>query len=146
MEWTIPIQKLEVNKIQVGTLQKSLKPLTPLSYADGPIVFQNLNLLLPPLTVKEYDSTTGKLLLGLTESPSTAAKLLALQESLLQSVFTNQKQWFAESMRTREQIHSSFQAFLENTCLHLSCPLQNQERKDVMSYLSKKYGILVTGL
>ena len=25
-------------------------------------------------------------------------------------------------------------------------PLQNQERKDVMSYLSKKYGILVTGL
>jgi hypothetical protein len=133
MEWTIPIQKLEVNKIQVGTLQKSLKPLTPLSYADGPIVFQNLNLLLPPLTVKEYDSTTGKLLLSLTESPSTAAKLLALQESLLQSVFTNQKQWFAESMRTREQIHSSFQAFLENTCLHLYCPLQNQEKRHTIS-------------
>ena len=60
MEWTIPIQKLEVNKIRVGPLQKNLKPLTPLSYADGPIVFQNLNLLLPPLTVHEYDASSGK--------------------------------------------------------------------------------------
>ena len=129
MEWTIPIQKLEINKIQVGQLQKSVKPLTPLSYTDGPIVFQNLNLLLPPLTIKEYDSTTGKLVLSLTESPGTLAKLVAVQEFLLSSVYTNQKAWFPESNRTREQITNSFQPFVESNNLYLYCPLQNQEKR-----------------
>ncbi len=129
MEWTIPIQKVEVNKIQVGQLQKSVKPLTPLSYTDGPITFQNLNLLLPPLTIKEYDSTTGKLVLSLAGSPGTLAKLLAIQESLLTSVFQNQKIWFSESNRTREQITNSFQPFVESNTLYLYCPLQNQEKR-----------------
>lgn len=129
IEWTIPIQKLEVNKIQVGSLQKTQKPLTPLSYSDGPIVFQNLNILLPPLTIKEYDSTTGKLVLSLTDTAATAAKLLALQDSLLNTVYSNQKNWFPESVRTREQIQTYFQSFVENTLLHLYCPLQTQEKR-----------------
>jgi hypothetical protein len=133
MEWTIPIQKLEVNKIRVGPLQKNMKPLTPLSYADGPIVFQNLNLLLPPLTVHEYDSTTGKLILNLTDASSTASKLLALQESFLSAVFTNQRTWFSESNRTRDQIQRLFQSFVENTLLHLYCPLQLQEKRHTIS-------------
>jgi hypothetical protein len=129
MEWTIPIQKLEINKIQVGQLQKSVKPLTPLSYADGPVVFQNLNLLLPPLTIKEYDSTSGKLILNLSDSPPTLSKLLAIQESLLTSVFTNQKTWFSDSNRSKEQIQTSFQPFVESNNLYLYCPLQTQEKR-----------------
>ena len=133
MEWTIPIQKLEVSKIRVDPLQKNVKPLTPLSYADGPIVFQNLNLLLPPLTIHEYDSSTGKLILTLSDSPGTAAKLLALQESLLSAVYGNQRTWFAESNRTKEQIQRLFQSFVENTLLHLYCPLQLQEKRHTIS-------------
>lgn len=143
MEWTIPIQKLEVNKIQVGQLQKSLKPLTPLSYSDGPIVFHSLNILLPPLVVKEYDTTTGKLLLHLNDSTQTLAKLMALQDSLLQAVFQNQKIWFPDSNRTKEQLNAFFQPFVENAVLHLYCPIQtpiavqtprNQElRKNMIS-------------
>jgi hypothetical protein len=133
MEWTIPIQKLEVSKIQFGSLQRTFKPLTPLSYTDGPIVFQNLNLLLPPLLIKEYDSSTGKLILNLAESPSTAAKLLALQDSLLNSVFQNQKAWFPDSNRAREQIQNFFQSFVENTSLHLYCPLSTQEKRHTIS-------------
>jgi hypothetical protein len=133
MEWTIPIQKLEVSKIQVQALQKNMKPLTPLSYADGPIVFQNLNLLLPPLLVSDYDATTGRLLLSLSDSSMTASKLLALQESLLSSVFSNQRTWFSESNRTKDQIHKLFQPFVENTCLHLYCPLQLQEKRHTIS-------------
>ena len=133
MEWTIPIQKLEVSKIHVESLQRSIKPLTPLSYADGPIVFQNLNILLPPLTVHEYDASTGRLLLNLTESPTTASKLLALQESFLASVYQNQKIWFPESSRTRDQIQKLFQPFVENTFLHLYCPLQLQEKRHTIS-------------
>lgn len=129
MEWTIPIQKVEVNKIQVGQLQKTMKPLTPLSYTDGPTVFQNLNLLLPPLTVKDYDSSTGRLLLSLSDSPGTAAKLTALQDSFLQSVYQNQRQWFPESNRSKDQIQAFFQSFVEPSCLHLYCPLQTQEKR-----------------
>ena len=127
MEWTIPIQKLEVNKIQVGQLQKSLKPLTPLSYADGPIVFQSLNLLLPPLVVKEYDSVSGKLLLNLNGDTQTTAKLMALQDSFLQNVFVNQKIWFPDSNRTKEQLNAFFQPFVENSTLHLYCPIQQSQ-------------------
>jgi hypothetical protein len=133
MEWTIPIQKVEVSKIQFGPLQKSFKPLTPLSYADGPIVFQNLNILLPPLPIKEYDSSTGKLILNLAESPNTAAKLFALQDSLLNAVYTNQKIWFGDSPRTREQIQNYFQSFVETTSLHLYCPLSSQEKRHTIS-------------
>lgn len=133
MEWTIPIQKLEVSKIQTGTLQRTLKPLTPLSYTDGPMVFQNLNILLPPLPIKDYDANTGKLILSLAESPGTAAKLLALQETLLHAVFINQKIWFPDSNRTRDQIQRFFQAFVENTSLHLYCPLQSQEKRNSIS-------------
>lgn len=133
MEWTIPIQKLEVSKIQFGPLQRSFKPLTPLSYTDGPIVFQNLNLLLPPLQVKEYDSSTGKLILSLADSPGTAAKLFALQDSLLNAVYTNQKLWFQEGVRTRDQIQNYFQSFVENTSLHLYCPLSTQEKRHSIS-------------
>lgn len=133
MEWTIPIQKLEVSKIQVQQLQKNMKPLTPLSYTDGPIVFQNLNLLLPPLTVSEYDSSSGRLILSLSDSTMTASKLLALQDSLLLAVFQNQRVWFPESNRSKEQIHKLFQPFVENTSLHLYCPLQLQEKRHTIS-------------
>jgi hypothetical protein len=133
MEWTIPIQKLEVSKIRVESLQKNMKPLTPLSYVDGPIAFQNLNILLPPLKIHEYDSTTGKLLLSLSDSSSTAAKLLALQECFLSAVYTNQRIWFPESNRTKDQIQRLFQSFVENTLLHLYCPLQIQEKRHMIS-------------
>lgn len=129
MEWTIPIQKLEVEKIKVGSFQKTVKPLSPLSYADGQILFQSLNLLLPPLTIKEYDTSSGRLLLSLSDSPGTAAKLNALQETLLTIVHTNQKLWFPESTRSREQIQVYFQPFVESTTLHLYCPLQLQEKR-----------------
>ena len=60
MEWSVPIQKLEVSKVHVGPLQKSPKPLTPLAYMDGPFILQNLNILLPPLAVQLYDEQSGK--------------------------------------------------------------------------------------
>jgi hypothetical protein len=129
MEWVIPIQKVDVDKLRVGSFQKTLKPISPLSYADGQLVFQTLNLLLPPLLIKEYDSTTGRLLLSLSESPGTLAKLNALQDTLLTTVHTSQRNWFPESTRSKEQIQLYFQPFVEASTLHLYCPLQTQEKR-----------------
>ncbi len=129
MEWNIPIQKLEIPKVRIGFVQKNLKPLTPLSYTDGPISFPNLNILLPALQVREYDPVSGKLMLTLPESSQTLSKLSALQDNLLTNVFSNQRYWFPESNRTQDQIRSSFQPFLDNGILYLYCPLQTQDKK-----------------
>ena len=129
IEWSVPIQRLEVKKVNVGDLQKSAKPITPLSYIDGPFQLQHLNILLPPLPIKEYDLQSGKLVLSLSDSGSTSAKLLALQESLLTSVYGHQRKWFPDSERSKEMIQALFQPFLESDLLHLYCPLQTQEKR-----------------
>jgi len=55
-----------------------------------------------------------------------------LQETLLNAVYINQKTWFPDSNRTREQIQRSFQAFVENSSLYLYCPLQVQEKRNTI--------------
>jgi hypothetical protein len=129
MEWTIPIQKLELSKIVPGSLQTSGKALTPLEYKDGPFALKHLNILLPPLCIREYDSTTGKLSLFLPEQSPILQKLLALQESLLLLVYQHQKSWFSDSNRTKEQMQNFFQPFVEGTNLQLYCPLQSNDKK-----------------
>jgi hypothetical protein len=129
MEWSIPIQKLELPKILPGTLQTTGKALTPLEYKDGPFALKHLNILLPPLTIREYDATTGKLTLFLPDQSAILQKLLALQESLLLLVYQHQKSWFPESSRTKEQISHFFQPFVEGNNLQLYCPLQTSDKK-----------------
>ena len=129
MEWTIPIQKLELQKIHPGLLQNSIKPLTPLEYKDGHFVLKHLNILLPPLTIKEYDTVTGRLTLYLPDTSPIQSKLQALQESLLLLVHQHQKNWFPDSNRTKDQIQNFFQPFVEGNNLNLYCPLQTQDKK-----------------
>ena len=129
MEWTVPIQKLELTKILPGSLQTSGKALTPLEYRDGPFALKHLNILLPPLLVREYDSSTGKLTLYLPEQSAILQKLMALQESLLLLVYQHQKAWFPDSNRTKEQIQHFFQPFVEGNNLQLYCPLQTSDKK-----------------
>lgn len=129
MEWTIPIQKLELSKICPGLFQNTLKPLTPLEYKDGTTNFKHLNILLPPLTIRDYDVATGKLILHLPEQSAIYQKLIALQDSLLLLVYQHQKTWFSDSNRTKDQIQHYFQPFVEGNSLQLYCPLQSQEKK-----------------
>lgn len=129
MEWSIPIQKLELTKILPGPLQTMGKALTPLEYRDGPFALKHLNILLPPLIIREYDSSTGKLSLHLPEQSAILQKLLALQESLLLLVYQHQKSWFSDSNRTKEQIQHFFQPFVEGNSLQLYCPLQTSDKK-----------------
>lgn len=129
MEWSIPIQRLDLTKITPGSLQKSLKPLTPLEYRDGQIVLKHLNILLPFLAVKEYDTNTGRLTLHLPDGHPIQGKLQSLQETLLLLVHQHQKLWFPDSNRSKEVIQQFFQPFVEGNTLHLYCPLQTQDKK-----------------
>lgn len=131
MEWSIPLQKLDVTKIHPCPLQKSQKPLTPLSYIDGPIHMQQVNILLPPLIIKEYDLQTGRLILQVNSD--SLLKLTSLQDTLLGIVCKNQGSWFQNQPKTKEELKSLFQPFLENGFLYLYCPLQTQERKYIIN-------------
>lgn len=129
MEWTIPLQKLEVGKVNVGAFLNGIKPLVPLAYVDGQIQFPALNILLPPLLVKAYDPQTGKLDVSLKESPLAYQKLLALQKTLFQLVLNQQTNWFGTQSRNQDDLTTLFQPMIENDTLHLYCPVTVQDKK-----------------
>lgn len=127
MEWSIPLQKLEVGKVQIGEIHHGEKSIVPLAYFDGQNNFPNLNILLPSLKVKEFDTSTGKLLLNLRESPQYEAKLNALQSTLLSAVFIQQSYWFPENNYTYDILQSLFKPIVENGLLYLYFPVQKNE-------------------
>lgn len=131
MEWTIPIQKLEVGKVNLGTLMVGLKPLVPLSYRDGHVQFSTLSVLLPHLLVKTYDARTGKLDISLKENPQTLQKLQAIQSTLLSAVLQHQVSWFGQEARSYQELQRLFQPMIEGDILHLYCPVSTQERRGI---------------
>jgi hypothetical protein len=122
MEWAIPLQKIDVNKIIVGQIRYGEKPLAPLAYNDGPIRLPSVNILLPALLVKDYDPQTGRLKLSIQDNIAVLHTLSSLQETLLKIVFQKQSEWFPGSRRTSEELHVFFQPFVENNIINLYCP------------------------
>jgi len=122
MEWAVPLQKIDVNKINVGQIRYGEKPLAPLAYLDGPIHLPSVNILLPPLLVKDYDPQTGRLKLSIQDNTAVLHTLSSLQETLLKIVFQKQSEWFPGSRKTSEELHVFFQPFVENNIINLYCP------------------------
>ena len=122
MEWAVPLQKIDVNKINVGQIRYGEKPLAPLAYSDGLIHLPSVNILLPPLLVKDYDPQTGRLKLSIQDNTAVLHTLSSLQETLLKIVFQKQSEWFPGSRKTSEELHVFFQPFVENNIINLYCP------------------------
>ena len=78
MEWAVPLQKIDVNKINVGHIRYGEKPLAPLAYYDGPIHLPSVNILLPALLVKDYDPQTGRLKLSIQDNGAVLHTLSSL--------------------------------------------------------------------
>jgi hypothetical protein len=124
MEWTIPLQSFDTSKVRISGLHKSQKPMANLSYADGELQLPALSILLPSLPIKSYDVETGRLALSLHGSQSFLTKLSALQTFILNTAYTNYRTWFpGERDKTYEDISTSFQPLIHNSCLYLYCPL-----------------------
>lgn len=132
MEWCIPLQKLELGKIKLGTLairpNREKKPMIPLSYTDGQVNMPVLTLLLPHLTVDSYNSANGRLEL-LLETSMIETKLKSIQESLLTTLGNAQISWFGKREFSYDDIYSLFQPMVEGNKLHLYCPSTLVEKR-----------------
>lgn len=124
MEWTIPIQTIDISKIQVGQIYNNHKPMAPLSYSDGDLRFPSVALLLPMARIQSYDAATGKLVLAFTTGEQAPTKLMNLQDMLLTSVYNKQSSLFksATPSRTCDELRAGFQTILDGNLLKLYCP------------------------
>ena len=130
MEWTVPLQKLEVAKVRIGNLSSYNKKLfSPLAYTDGQIVMPNLTILLPHMVVDSFDSKTGMLNLRI-DAAWVINKLQALQTSLINTIGTNQTLWFGSACFDVQEIYKRFQPMIDSNLLHLYCPIIPPEKRN----------------
>lgn len=144
MEWAIPLQKLEVGKIQICPLQDNDKLLVPLAYFDGQNTFPYLNILLPKSKVHTFDPVSGKFIISLKETcmNQSEAKLNALQNSLLNAVLMQQSVWFPSKYFSLDNLQKMFKPIVEDDLLHLYFP--TQFNNDIHIYKDKVWHTKLT--
>lgn len=132
MEWCLPLQKLELNKIRLGNLSirpnREKKPMVSLGYSDGQMNMPVLTLLLPHMVVDSYNSANGRLDL-LLESSWVTNKLTSVQNSLLMALTNSQISWFGKRDFEFDDIYNLFQPMIEGNKLHLYCPSTLVEKR-----------------
>ena len=136
MEWLIPIQTFQVDKVQLGTLIETLKPMIHLAYKDGENHFPSLSLMFPLLPIKTYEPATGRLVLSLSDYPAILTKMTNFQESLVSTVSLNHTQWFS-SQKGDVKIanpRAGFQSMIRGSEIHLYCPVNLEIQQSVPFY------------
>jgi hypothetical protein len=125
MEWQLPIQKVEIGNIHIGSpwsreqrRDLATKPMAPLSYFGTQFRLPFVTLLFPPLPIVEYNPVTGKLILDMSETNLACIKLSTFQETLVNAIVYHQHGWFKSEFK-KEDVKGGFQPILENTYIHL---------------------------
>ena len=131
MEWLIPIQTFQVDKVQLGVFTETSKPIIHLAYKDGESHFPSLSLIFPLLTIKTYEPATGRLILSLSEYPTILTKLTNFQESLVSAVSLNHRQWFSSEIANPR---AGFQSMIRGNEIHLYCPVNSDIQQTVPFY------------
>lgn len=128
MEWQLPIQKVEIGNINIGSPWARLsngetpqKPMAPLSYFGTQFRLPFVSLIFPPLPVIEYNAATGKLVLDMFDSSLASIKLNTLQDTIVNAISYHQAGWF-KSEFSKDDIVRGFQPIIQDNHLHLHCP------------------------
>ena len=128
MEWQLPIQKVEIGNINIGSpwaresrKEYEQKPMAPLSYFGTQFRIPFVSLLFPPLPLLEYNGSTGKLVLDITGTNLACIKLQTLQETLIGAIVYHQNSWFKTDF-SKEDIRNGFQPIFHDNRLQLYCP------------------------
>jgi hypothetical protein len=128
MEWQLPIQKVEIGNINIGSpwarehrREYEQKPMAPLSYFGTQFRIPFVSLLFPPLPVVEYNAATGKLVLDMSGTSLACIKMNTFQETLIGAIVYHQHGWF-KSNYSREDVKGGFQPIFNDNKLSLYCP------------------------
>lgn len=131
MEWQLPIQKVEIGNINIGSPWSSsrsdsrreyaMKPMAPLSYFGTQFRLPFVSLLFPPLPIVEYNAATGRLVLDMYETNLASIKLNTLQDTIVNAIMYHQTGWF-RSEYSKEEIRRGFQPIIQDSHLILHCP------------------------
>jgi hypothetical protein len=132
MEWQLPIQKVEIGNINIGSPWSSssraetrreyaMKPMAPLSYFGTQFRLPFVSLLFPPLPIVEYNAATGRLVLDMYETNLASIKLNTLQDTIVNAIMYHQTGWF-RSEYSKEEVRRGFQPIIQDSHLILHCP------------------------
>jgi len=126
MEWQLPIQKVEIGNINIGSPwargESMGKPMAPLSYFGTQFRLPFVSLIFPPLPVVEYNAATGKLVLDMFETSLASIKLKTLQDTIINAILYHQSGWFRSDF-TKDEVTRGFQPIIQDNHLHLHCPI-----------------------
>lgn len=128
MEWQLPIQKVEIGNINIGSpwaresrKEYLQKPMAPLSYFGTHFRLPFISLLFPALPVLEYSPSNGRLVLDMSETSLASIKLSTFQDTLVNAIVYHQYAWFKSDF-TKEDIRAGFQPMFQDNHLILHCP------------------------
>lgn len=128
MEWQLPIQKVEIGNINIGSpwarehrREYEQKPMAPLSYFGTQFRIPFVSLLFPPLPVVEYNAASGKLVLDMSGTSLACIKMNTFQETLVGAIVYHQHGWFKSNF-SREDVKGGFQPIFQDNKLSLYCP------------------------
>jgi hypothetical protein len=144
MEWQLPIQKVEIGNINIGSPWSSRglaqKPMAPLSYFGAQFRLPFLSILFPPLCVVEYVPATGKLVLDMSETSLASIKLNTLQDTLINAIMYHQMAWFKTDLVV-EEVRQGFQPIIQDNKLILHCPYTDMSQVNAGKVLFKNVPI-----
>jgi len=148
MEWQLPIQKVEIGNINIGSPWSSRglaqKPMAPLSYFGAQFRLPFLSILFPPLCVVEYVPATGKLVLDMSETSLASIKLNTLQDTLINAIMYHQMAWFKTDLVV-EEVRQGFQPIIQDNKLILHCPYTDMSQVNAGKVLFKNVPIYKGG-
>jgi len=127
MEWQLPVQKLEVGSIYIASpwlreSKEKTSPISSLSYIGSHFRMPSVSILFPPLPIIDYNASSGKLVIDISETSLACTKLAAFQETILQSILCHQAAWFGTSYSI-EEIRSKYTPIYKDNRLILHCPV-----------------------
>ncbi len=136
MEWQLPVQKLEIGNVNIGSPwargggsgsghsrnQEASKAMAPLSYFGPQYRLPSVSILFPPLPIVEFVPGTGRLVLDMSETSLGSIKMSIFQETLVNAIQYHQHGWFKSDF-TKDEIRHGFQPLFHDSHLTFHCPL-----------------------
>jgi hypothetical protein len=131
MEWTVPIQSIDINHITLSDITREQKLMATISYRDEVASMTALSMLLPTMTINSYNKENGHLVLQIP--PTHSKKLHGIQDHILKIIRARQRGWFPD-FKARPEARPKFQPIIDGDLLHVYCPVGTGGPYDIHTY------------